>query len=113
MNSGDFHDIVSGSNYGYSAGVGYDMVTGIGTPVANNLVPDFVPATSKGTVAFDAATYQFGTYASITVADLDLISDASCPVKLTSRTWRQRDPGPHGPWGVVFLQARFSFLAGQ
>ena len=84
MQSGDYHDIVSGSNCAYSAGLGYDMVTGIGTPVANQLVPDFVPATSKGTVAFDAATYQFGTYASITVADLDLISDASCPVTLTS-----------------------------
>jgi hypothetical protein len=33
-----FHDIVSGSN-GYSAGPGYDFVTGIGTPKANYLVP--------------------------------------------------------------------------
>jgi hypothetical protein len=35
----DFHDITSGSN-GYSAGTGYDLVTGLGTPVANLLVPD-------------------------------------------------------------------------
>ena len=41
MKAGDFHDITSGNN-GYSAGAGYDMVTGIGSPVANNLVPDFV-----------------------------------------------------------------------
>jgi streptogramin lyase len=34
----DFHDITSGSN-GYSAGTGYDLVTGLGTPVANLLVP--------------------------------------------------------------------------
>jgi subtilase family serine protease len=33
-----FHDITTGSN-GYSAGPGYDLVTGLGTPIANNLVP--------------------------------------------------------------------------
>jgi subtilase family serine protease len=37
--SSDFHDITSGSNGGYKAGVGYDLVTGLGTPVANLLVP--------------------------------------------------------------------------
>jgi hypothetical protein len=36
--STDFHDIVYGSN-GFSAGPGYDLVTGLGTPVANLLVP--------------------------------------------------------------------------
>lgn len=34
----DYHDIVSGSNGAHSAGPGYDMVTGLGTPQANNLV---------------------------------------------------------------------------
>lgn len=38
-NAADFHDITSGSNGGYSAGPGYDMVTGLGTPIANLLVP--------------------------------------------------------------------------
>ena len=37
--SGDFHDITTGSN-GYSAGSGYDLATGLGTPVASTLVPD-------------------------------------------------------------------------
>jgi hypothetical protein len=32
-----FHDITSGNN-GYSAGIGYDLVTGLGSPVVNNLV---------------------------------------------------------------------------
>jgi subtilase family serine protease len=36
-NSSYFRDIVSGSN-GYPAGTGYDLVTGIGSPVANSLV---------------------------------------------------------------------------
>ena len=40
MPAADFYDITTGNN-GNAAGVGYDMVTGIGSPVANNLVPDF------------------------------------------------------------------------
>jgi autotransporter-associated beta strand protein len=35
----DYHDITTGNN-GYPAGPGYDYVTGIGTPIANLLVPD-------------------------------------------------------------------------
>ena len=36
---GDFHDITQGNN-GFAAGPGYDLVTGIGSPVANLLIPD-------------------------------------------------------------------------
>jgi subtilase family serine protease len=35
----DFHDITSGSNGAYSAGPGYDLVTGLGTPIVNLIVP--------------------------------------------------------------------------
>ena len=38
----DFHEVTSGSTYGnpwYAAGPGYNLVTGLGTPVANLLVP--------------------------------------------------------------------------
>jgi hypothetical protein len=42
--SGDFHDITSGSN-GYSAGAGYDLVTGLGSPLANLVVSDLVAGT--------------------------------------------------------------------
>ena len=42
---GDFHDITSGNN-GYAAGVGYDLVTGLGTPEANLLIPALVQQTS-------------------------------------------------------------------
>ena len=38
---GDFIDVTSGSN-GYSATRGYDYVTGLGSPVANRLIPDLV-----------------------------------------------------------------------
>jgi hypothetical protein len=39
--SADFHDIVVGDN-GYLAGPGYDLVTGLGSPVANYLIPDLI-----------------------------------------------------------------------
>jgi hypothetical protein len=39
--NGDFFDIISGSN-GNSATTGYDRVTGLGSPVANKLVPDLI-----------------------------------------------------------------------
>jgi len=34
----DFHDVTTGNN-GFAAGVGYDLVTGIGTPKTQNVVP--------------------------------------------------------------------------
>jgi hypothetical protein len=42
LSSSDFNDITSGSNGGYSAGPGYDLVTGLGSPFANKIVPGLV-----------------------------------------------------------------------
>jgi hypothetical protein len=50
----DFHDITSGNSGMYSAGPNYDLVTGIGSPIVNKLVPDLV---AYG--AATAATIQF------------------------------------------------------
>jgi subtilase family serine protease len=41
--SSDFHDVTAGFN-GYQAGTGYDLVTGLGTPQANRLVPGLLAA---------------------------------------------------------------------
>ena len=44
-NTADFHDITSGTSAGspqYSAGPGYDYVTGLGTPIANLVVGSLV-----------------------------------------------------------------------
>ena len=67
--SSDFHDITSGSSTGsppYSAAVGYDLVTGLGTPLANKIVPDLVadvttsvPAVGS-TVSTPPASYTIG-----------------------------------------------------
>lgn len=54
MSSNNFHDITSGSN-GYSAGLGYNLVTGRGSPLANSVVQALVSATSNGHVNNSAA----------------------------------------------------------
>ena len=41
MPHSDFHDIVSGSN-GFSAAPGYDLASGLGSPIANLLIDDLV-----------------------------------------------------------------------
>ena len=60
--SHDFHDIVSGSN-GYSAGPGWDPVTGWGTPMVMPLVIDLAhppPVSSGHPAAFVYASPRFG-----------------------------------------------------
>ena len=58
--AGDFNDITSGSNGPYSAGPGYDMVTGIGSPVANELVPGLALSGMTVPVLTDAMTSSAG-----------------------------------------------------
>jgi Putative Ig domain len=74
--SSGFHDITSGNN-GYSAGAGYDLVTGLGTPIANRLVPDLAglwvsastPA-SAGTVTMPLTTFTLTFSAAVTPSSL-------------------------------------------
>lgn len=42
-----FHDVTTGNNT-YDASTGYDMVTGLGTPIANQVVKALVAATGSG-----------------------------------------------------------------
>lgn len=49
--SSDFHDITSGSNGAYSAGTGYDLVTGRGSPKAILVVAGLLTATSAPSAA--------------------------------------------------------------
>jgi len=59
----DYNVIASGTN-GYTAGAGYNLVTGLGTPVANLLVPDLVAYQGAGT------TYAGPTVGPLKNADL-------------------------------------------
>jgi VCBS repeat-containing protein len=47
LNAADYHDVASGSN-GYAAGAGYDLATGLGTPVADQLVADLAAYSGSG-----------------------------------------------------------------
>jgi hypothetical protein len=51
LSQSDYNVINSGTNGGYNAASGYNLVTGLGTPIANQLVPDMVagnyPATGQ------------------------------------------------------------------
>ncbi|HUY89402.1 MAG TPA: S53 family peptidase [Pirellulales bacterium] len=48
--SADFHDITSGTAGSFSAGPGYDLVTGLGSPVADAAIPALVTATTNDPV---------------------------------------------------------------
>src|SRR5208337_2530240 len=70
---------ISGSN-GYSAGPGYDLVTGRGTPIATSVVNDLVPLAAGGTptstnVTASAATLNFGQPDTFTATVTDPAGD--------------------------------------
>ena len=72
--SSAFRDIISGSN-GYSAAIGYDLVTGLGSPVTTNFIPqDFsisaaaIPTASQHIYAGSTIVQTISTY--VTVAPL-------------------------------------------
>ena len=64
ISQNDFHDITSGSNGGFTAGPGYDEVTGRGTPVANVLLNDLagVPANPPVSIAGRYVFYNNSVY---------------------------------------------------
>ena len=62
LSAADFNSITSGTNGGYTAAAGYNMVTGLGTPVANLLVPDLIAY--QGTSAPNATASASGGFGS-------------------------------------------------
>src|SRR5262245_13087072 len=51
-----FHDITLGSNGDYSAGTGYDLVTGLGTIEARNFLNAGAPTTTTATASTSTST---------------------------------------------------------
>ena len=99
--STDFHDITTGSNGTYSAGVGYDLVTGRGTPIANLLVPDLagVPKTAYPAVEIptqgvwrysDATGWQQLTSANASLVAADASDDVTAEFPGFG-VWRYQD----------------------
>ena len=58
--SGNYHDITTGNN-GHAAEVGYDLASGVGSPVANKLIPDLAGDDTVSGRAFTDANGN-GTY---------------------------------------------------
>jgi subtilase family serine protease len=70
----DFHDVTTGTNgltggNLHSAGPGYDLVTGIGSPISNKLIPDLVAFTGTAPVSFVQVVVGGGSGGSSTPAD--------------------------------------------
>jgi hypothetical protein len=87
LSAADFHDTTSGSSAGrpsYSAGAGYDLVTGRGSPVANLVVNDLVGSSSTTTtsavthfsITAAPSTDTAGQSFSVTVTALDSSNNA-------------------------------------
>ncbi len=70
----DFHDITTGYN-GLLPAVGYDMQTGLGTPIANKLVPDLISYASanvtQSTVQVAQSSIQAGGTTTVTLIAKD------------------------------------------
>ena len=91
LDAADFHDVTSGSNGAYTAGAGYDMVTGLGTPIADKLVPDLA-LNPSGTLTSPATT--------VSLTASTNAAQYSQPITF-SVTVDKTDPGVAPPTGTV------------
>jgi len=78
LSSSDFHDVTTGNNGGFSAGAGFDLVTGRGSPVANLVAADLVgttsnppPSSNPPTVTTPTVVSQTATTATLSVTGTD------------------------------------------
>jgi hypothetical protein len=71
----DFHDVTTGQSTGfphYKAGPGYDLATGLGSPVVPNLVPDLISGPAATQFTFTVSpTVDLGSNFTITVQALN------------------------------------------
>ena len=82
----DFHDVTTGNNNnasnsaGFAAGPGYDLVTGLGTPIANRLLPDLAgTVVTKVNSTATSGTYGVGDSIPITIAFDTSVTVAGTP----------------------------------
>ncbi len=130
INAANFYDITSGSNGGDQddqAVTGYDLVTGLGSPVASGLVPALVALippeaptaiSPQGNGVSATPAFTFTTVAGATGYQLWLTDGATW---LSSTTWytpAQVDPGNTGyllasPYRRPWLPAIITGLSGH
>ena len=73
LSPNDFHDITTGNN-GFPAGPGYDLVTGIGSPIAPSIVRDLAPFSIVVTVNSLPNVVEGGALTNIQVASFSDIT---------------------------------------
>ena len=76
VGTGAFRDITSGNNGGYPATVGYDMVTGLGSPIMSALLPALTTggSTIPQTTSFTPVAGPPGTAVSISGINMDRVT---------------------------------------
>ncbi len=105
----NYRDIVSGTNGSCgalcTAGVGYDFVTGLGSPLANALVPALAPsATVSGSLSFQTAPQTLTAGSPSGPMAVQLSSAAASPVNVTlssSSAAGSFSGSASGPWSAT------------
>jgi uncharacterized repeat protein (TIGR01451 family) len=101
LSASDLHDITTGSN-GYSAGAGYDMVTGLGSPVAGALVPDILNATGPDLCVTVADS---GNFTQCDIGDTYTISVSNIGDSPTTSAVNLTDALPAGLTATAFTSS--------
>ncbi len=98
----DFHDITSGSNGTYSAGPGYDLVTGRGSPIANLIVAGLVgPGNSENSPWVAAPASASSSTVNGTTTNLSVRGGDSYNTAALTYTWSVVST-PSGAAGPTF-----------
>ncbi len=109
LSQNDFHAITTGSN-GYSASAGYNLVTGLGTPVADSLVSDLVagdfPSTGLVAPASAAALVNYATAGSDGSAPANAMSEFNVFTALTGAGNGTARPSSQAASDKVFASYR-------
>lgn len=79
-----FHDITGGSNYAGSASTGYDLVTGLGTPVANKIIAAASTYGANSSSVVRAKAVAASTTTGTTTTPHVLTADATAVVATTA-----------------------------
>jgi subtilase family serine protease len=90
--SSDFHDVTSGYN-GYSAKTGYDLVTGLGSPRADQIVPALAQTTTPAALPLSTSSTRTSKPSSTSATHSSTVSNAALnltafigPIQVTAAT---------------------------
>jgi hypothetical protein len=104
---GDFHDITQGQNQnGVKAGPGYDQVTGLGTPMADRLVPDLA-RTALPKVSGPVQDVSRGSPATASITEAGTANEFHLQVAATRQVVLRVAPTAFNPTESAYEPGRF------